>query len=85
MHQSLPHAHAGPYLDMITVTLDNQPNGRPVRAWVAASALVGMVVAGLAVGWVLDRWLGTAPVMIAVCGLGSIVAAMVKLIRESRQ
>ena len=70
---------------MISVPINNQPPGRATRAWVAASALVGMVVVGLIGGWALDRWLDTSPCLTAICGLGAIVVAMVKLVRESRQ
>ena len=30
-------------------------------AYAAAFALLGAVVAGLIIGWLLDRWLGTRP------------------------
>lgn len=56
-----------------------------MRAWLAASSLLGMVVIGIGAGLWLDRHYGTAPRWVAVCGLGSIVLAMVRLVREARR
>ena len=52
-------------------------------AYAAAFSLFGAVVAGLLVGWLLDRWLGTKPwLLVAGVTLGSI-AGFYELIRAA--
>src|SRR5438105_2899527 len=77
-HPSLRNAYALP-----------DPQQRPprsaLRTWIAASSLLGAVVIGVGAGLWLDRRFGTAPLWLAVCGLGSVALAMVHLIREARR
>lgn len=40
---------------------DQETNRKSGLAYAAAFALFTAVVAGLIVGWLLDRWLGTSP------------------------
>ena len=50
-----------------------ETNRRSGIAYAAAVSLFGAVVAGLLVGWLLDRWLGTKPwLLVAGVTLGSI-------------
>jgi F0F1-type ATP synthase assembly protein I len=42
------------------------------------------IVAGLALGYYLDRWMGTSPLWILVTTLGSFVASITEFIRVSR-
>jgi len=41
------------------------------------------VVAGVLLGFYLDRWLGTSPLLLVVFALGSLIASVVELIRAS--
>ena len=43
------------------------------------------VVAGLVLGYYLDRWMGTSPLWILVTTLGSFVASITEFIRVSRR
>jgi len=47
---------------------DNQEetNRKSGLAYAAAFSLFAAVVAGLAIGWLLDRWLGTGPWLLVV-------------------
>jgi ATP synthase protein I len=51
-------------LTLLTVKSDDDPqeiNRKSGLAYAAAFSLFTAVVAGLILGWVLDRWLGTRP------------------------
>ncbi len=72
-------------LDASLVTDPKQRPGSAQRAWLAASSLLGCVVVGIAFGIWLDRRLDTAPLWLAVCGLGSVGLAMYGLIREAKR
>lgn len=65
------------------VTQQQPKRSSAQRMWLAASSLVGCVAAGIVLGLWLDRSFGTAPLWLAVCGLGSVAAAMYGLIREA--
>jgi F0F1-type ATP synthase assembly protein I len=54
---------------------------RALRYIALATQLPFMIVAGLAIGWALDRWLGTDYLRI-VCLLLGVAAGFVQLIRE---
>jgi ATP synthase protein I len=58
-------------------------NRKSAIAYSAAFSLFGAVVAGLLVGWLLDRWLGTKPwLLVAGVTLGS-VAGFYEFIRAT--
>lgn len=51
-------------MTLLTVKSDDDPqetNRKSGLAYAAAFSLFTTVVAGLILGWVLDRWLGTRP------------------------
>lgn len=72
-------------LDPSIVTDPKQRPGSAQRAWLASSSLLGLVVVGIAGGLWLDRHLGTAPLWLAVCGLGAVALAMYGLVREAKR
>ena len=52
---------------------DQEINRKSGLAYAAAFSLFAAVVAGLIVGWVLDRWLGTRPwLLVAGIVLGAV-------------
>lgn len=56
-------------LDLLTVKSENdqqEVNRKSGLAYAAAISLFAAVVAGLIVGWLLDRWLGTQPWLLVV-------------------
>ena len=60
-------------------------NRKSGLAYAAAFSLFGAVVAGLIAGWLLDRWLGTAPwLLVAGIVLGA-VAGFYEFIRITSQ
>ena len=60
-----------------------ETNRRSGIAYAAAFSLFASVVAGLIVGWLLDRWLGTRPwLLVAGVVLGS-AAGFYELIRST--
>lgn len=72
-------------LDASLVTDPKQRPGSAQRAWLAASSLLGCVVAGIAGGIWLDRRMDSAPLWLAVCGLGAVGLSMYALIREAKR
>ena len=52
-------------------------------AYAAAISLFASVVAGLIVGWLLDRWLGTSPWLLVVGLLLGAVAGFYEFIRST--
>lgn len=72
-------------LDASAVTDPKQRPGSAQRAWLAASSLLGCVVVGIAGGIWLDRRYDTAPIWLAICGLGAVALAMYGLVREARR
>lgn len=72
-------------LDASIVPNPKQRPGSAQRAWLAASSLLGVVAVGIAGGLWLDRRFGTAPLWLAVCGLGAVAVAMYGLVREARR
>ena len=53
---------------------DEETNRKTGLAYAAALSLFAAVVAGLIIGWLLDRWLGTNPVFTLI-GLAVGIAA----------
>lgn len=70
-------------LDLAIVNDPKRSRGSAQRMWLLASSLAGCVGAGIALGLWLDSRHGTAPLWLAVCGLGSVAIAMYGLIREA--
>jgi ATP synthase protein I len=56
--------------------------GRGLRV---SAELIGGVVAGGGLGWVLDRWLGTAPWLFIVCFLLGSAAGIMNIVRMGGQ
>ena len=54
------------------------------NAWSMVSDLLAGVVVWGAIGFGLDRWLGTGPVLMVVGGLGGHIAAIAMVLRKSR-
>ena len=73
-------------LDLFTMKSEDNPqeiNRKSGLAYAAAFSLFASVVAGLIVGWVLDRWLGTQPwLLVGGIVLGA-VAGFYQFIRVS--
>lgn len=62
---------------------DRDANRKSGIAYAAAFSLFGSVIAGLLLGWLLDRWLGTKPwLLVAGLVLGS-AAGFYEFIRAS--
>lgn len=57
---------------------------RALRAWLAASSLLGLAVSGVLGGLWLDRRFGTAPLWLLVCSTLAIVLGMYQLMRQAR-
>jgi ATP synthase protein I len=58
-------------------------NRKSGLAYAAAISLFASVVAGLIVGWLLDRWLGTSPWLLVVGLLLGAVAGFYEFIRST--
>ena len=58
------------------------PTRRALRAWLAASSLLGLAVAGVLGGLALDRHFGTTPVWLLVCSTTAIVVGVYQLMRQ---
>ncbi len=71
---------------MTTLTMSTPdqtpPSRRALRAWVAASSLVGLAVTGVLVGLWLDRTFASAPLWLLVCSTAAIVLGMYQLMRQ---
>jgi len=71
---------------LTTVSQDSEKeeiNRKTGIAYAAAFSLFACVVSGLAIGWLLDRWLGTKPwLMVAGIVLGA-AAGFYELVRQS--
>ena len=65
------------------------PPPRPIVRYGWALALVyelmGTCVAGAVIGWLLDRWLGSAPWALVLCTLLAVVGGFVRLVRAARR
>lgn len=70
-------------MDAAIVTSQPPKRRSAQRMWLAASSLAGCVALGIVLGTWLDRSFGTAPLWLAVCGLGAVGIAMYGLIREA--
>jgi ATP synthase protein I len=64
---------------------DNQEetNRKSGIAYAAAFSLFAAVVSGLALGWLLDRWLGTAPWLLVVGVVLGAAAGFYQLVRAT--
>jgi ATP synthase protein I len=60
-----------------------ETNRKTGLAYAAAFSLFGAVVAGLGVGWLLDRWLGTRPWLLVAGLILGAAAGFYELIRAS--
>ena len=47
--------------------------------------LMGTFAAGAVIGWLLDRWLGSAPWALIVCSLLAIVGGFIRLVKAVRR
>lgn len=82
----VPHAFAGSIRNESFVPDHPKPPDRgALRAWIAASSLLGLVVIGIAAGLWLDRRQGSSPLWLAVCGLGAVAVATYHLVQEARR
>ena len=61
------------------------PIVRFARYGAAAFEFSGTIAAGSIIGWLLDRWLGTAPYLIIVATLSAVVGGFVRLIQILRR
>jgi ATP synthase protein I len=55
------------------------------RALAIVYEFAGTLAAGAVIGWLLDRWLGTAPWAVVVCTLVAVVGGFVRLITVLRR
>lgn len=55
------------------------------RGMKIAAELIGGVIAGSAIGWFLDQWLGTKPWLFIVFFLLGTAAGMLNIIRQAGQ
>jgi len=65
-----------------------EPHPVLTMMWLAfniLSELLGGVACGLAIGWGLDKWLGTRPVFIAVFLIVGCIAAVLNVVRLLRR
>ena len=62
---------------------EQEVNRKSGLAYAAAFSLFGAVVAGLGVGWLLDRWLGTRPWLLVTGLILGAAAGFYELIRTS--
>jgi ATP synthase protein I len=73
-------------LNLLAVKSENDPqdiNRKTGLAYAAGLSLFAAVIAGLFVGWLLDRWLGTAPwLLLTGIVLGS-AAGLYEFVRSS--
>jgi ATP synthase protein I len=53
---------------------------RYARYGAIAYELSGTILAGALLGWLLDRWLGTAPYLALTCTLAAVVGGFVRLV-----
>ncbi len=58
------------------------PSRRALRAWLAASSLLGLAVSGVLGGLWLDRRFDAAPLWLLVCSTTAIVLGMYQLLRQ---
>jgi ATP synthase protein I len=62
---------------------DDEVNRKSGVAYAAAFSLFAAVVSGLLIGWLLDRWLGTGPWLLAVGLVLGAAAGFYELIRTT--
>ena len=60
-----------------------ETNRKSGIAYAAAFSLFAAVVSGLALGWLLDRWLGTAPWLLVVGVVLGAAAGFYQLVRAT--
>lgn len=66
----------------------SEPHPVLAMMWLAfniLSELLGGIACGLAIGWGLDKWLGTRPVFIAVFLIVGCIAAVLNVVRLLRR
>ena len=61
------------------------PIVRYARYGAVAFEFSGTIAAGAVIGWLLDRWLGTAPYLVVVSTLAAVVGGFTRLIVILRQ
>ena len=61
------------------------PIVRYARYGAVAFEFSGTIAAGTVIGWLLDRWLGTAPYLVVVATLAAVVGGFTRLIVILRQ
>jgi ATP synthase protein I len=83
-------------LNKLDQKIDDAQAGRPVErdapeargeamglAFRIATELVAGVFVGALIGWALDKWLGTAPILLIVCLLFGIAGGLLNSIRAA--
>ena len=63
---------------------DERPNPR-LRTIGLAYDLIGLVVAGALVGWLLDRWAGTRPWGLLVATIVALVGGVARVVRNAER
>ena len=61
------------------------PIVRYARYGAAAFEFSGTIAAGAAIGWLLDRWLGSAPYGLTVSTLAAVAGGFIRLIQILRR
>ena len=63
----------------------SSPIVRYGRYGAVAFEFSGTIGAGAVIGWLLDRWLGTAPYLVVVSTLAAVVGGFIRLIQILRR
>jgi ATP synthase protein I len=67
----------------MTGSSDEETNRKSGLAYAAAISLFAAVLAGLIVGWLLDRWLGTSPWLLVLGIVLGAAAGFYEFIRQT--
>ena len=64
------------------------PAGKPSDGWAQVAmysslgfVLAGSIAGGYALGWLLDRWLGTTPILALVFGFVGVAGGLIEILR----